>query len=493
MIVKIPPEAKGKFLIKYLTDNGFKVRADCGGKGRCKKCGVRVISGSFIDSVTKNALIPDEKDIILSCRAVCDGNPAEIELENTNTHNTSSKYSIEAYVNTEYLAAAFDIGTTTLEAALVDKRDCKIIIKERRLNPQSSWGADVISRIQACVDGNLALLRDAVRGEMNDMLMSMLKRIGLSGQKIGEAVVVGNTAMLHIFCGVSPASIGVYPFTPEFLASQALAGADIGIDANLIITLPCISAYVGADVTAGMIAAKMDRPNRPTPALLIDVGTNGEMVLDTSNEYIVTSTAAGPALEGAHISCGIGAVPGAINHVDFKNGQFTFKTIQSEDGSLSPVRGVCGSGLIEWIALLLENEVIDCTGRLTGPAALCNNVSLTEKDVREYQLAKSAIRAGIETLVSSAGLNIKDINRVYIAGALGFHINMQAAVVTGLLPQEFIGKIYPIGNSALDGAVLCICKKQVLETAKSLADGCRMLELSNSKMFSDLFIEYMLF
>ena len=492
MRVDILPQDNGKTLLEVLSKYGFKIKADCAGRGKCKKCKVRIVSGSFMDIDTKKEILQDKNGYILSCRALCGKDPAVVELDDALEYKFKENLSGDNYSPTD-ICAAFDIGTTTLEAVLIDTITGKIVLRERSINPQINWGADVVSRIDACASGKLELLSSAVQLELNSMLKRMLDRINFKGDKISQAAVAGNTTMLHIFCSVSPCGMGTFPFTPEFLDMQVLKGKSVGLDVDTVTTLPSISAYIGADITAGMLTANMDQLNRPTPAILIDIGTNGEMVLDTPNGFFAASTAAGPAFEGAHISCGTGAVPGAINHVYFENGKFSFTTIESQSGNIAPVSGICGAGLVEWIALLLKYKIIDNAGNFNMPAVLCRGISLTDRDIREFQLAKSAMRAGIETLILEAGYTASDISKVYISGALGYFINKSAAVEVGLFPKEFIGKIETLGNSSITGAVKFLCDLKSRKSCLGFTQSCKLIELSNSNTFSDLFMEYIAF
>ena len=312
---------------------------------------------------------------------------------------------------------ALDIGTTTLAAAWIHGAAGQIRATASCLNPQQAYGADVISRIEAANAGKLSAMQSCVIDAVRDLI----EKLSIAPETVRELplIVSGNTTMLHLFCGVSPAGMGTYPFTPAFTEARTFPGDALCLPVRSVTLLPSVSAFVGGDVAAGMFLCRFGHSD--APALLLDIGTNGEMVLDTGmadgNRLLAASTAAGPALEGANLSCGMGGVSGAVSRVGLEGGRLFYETIGD-----TPARGICGCGLVDLCAYLRNVEMVDETGCLdedpytlsgihktaggygaTGPTS----VSLTQKDVRELQLAKSAIRAGMEALLDAAGTNVE--------------------------------------------------------------------------------------
>ena len=344
-----------------------------------------------------------------------------------------------------------------------------------------------------------------------ETVRGLIEKLVPNDCEIKSLAAAGNTTMLHIFSGTSPVSMGAYPFTPVFTDARILDGSELRLNVGKVTLLPSVSAFVGGDITAGMYVLKLGKSNVPT--LLLDIGTNGEMVLDTGkergNRLISTSTAAGPALEGANISCGMGGVVGAVSQVERgSSGELRYKTIGD-----TAARGICGCGLIDLCARLLEDETIDESGYLDGEFTLSGihvtksgeidegetAVTITQKDIREIQLAKSAIRAGIEALLDSAGMVVGSFvssgGRVCIAGGLGYYLNPVSAAKIGLLPEEFVESniVSAVGNTSLAGACGALSDGTAIEQMSRTAKMCESMELNRSSVFNDGFIEYMMF
>jgi uncharacterized 2Fe-2S/4Fe-4S cluster protein (DUF4445 family) len=525
--IKIPPAAKGERLSSWLARNGYSVRAECGGRGVCGKCKINVISGEFYrvsQSGGYEAYKPDGSGQILACRAVCPKEGAEIALPDTDggglkTHSVPRKS--EGVAAGTGRGVALDIGATTLAASLVDRATGKVIDTFSCLNPQRSYGADVVSRITACNEGHLGDLCRLIREETGKIISIFMERY--PGARPELLAVAGNTAMLHIFCGVSPEGIGVYPFTPAFTGKRDYSGDELGLFADRVTVLPSASAYIGSDVTGGILACGMT--GLDGPSMLIDIGTNGEMVLFTGKAYssrlIAASTAAGPALEGAEISCGTGGIEGAVCHVasvaaDADAKSEKLKLAYMTIGDKAPV-GICGSGLVDLVSVLLDAGVIDETGYMerenyplcgvsgvpslqlngagevipaSGPAA---PVVLTQKDVRAFQLAKGALSAGIAALLGCAGITPDKLERIFIAGGLGYYMSIENAVRTGILPPAKPGKFSVVGNTSLAGAEACLTDSGAIDRISEIAARCEALELGTLPEFSDLFMKNMIF
>lgn len=553
--ILIPPSASGERLTEFLSRHGIAVSAPCGGRGVCKKCRVQVISGQFLSCMTGEKLTPDAEGYILACQAICPSDGAEITAFDTtgdgltvstltasslsiSTLNASAIASAEtvpqlsaAKGRTEALpdgstrapsdGIALDIGTTTLAAARVERATGRVSATASCLNPQQSFGADVISRIGACKEGQLPAMQACLLAAVRELIGRLFPEMSTAGTDADTAAdalpdlsVAGNATMLHIFCGISPEGMGTYPFTPAFTEARTLSGTELGLPVRTITVLPSVSAFVGGDITAGMLVCGLGQS--PVPSLLLDIGTNGEMVLDTGtaggNRLIATSTAAGPALEGANISCGMGGVAGAVSRVT--PGALPDTLVYQTVGD-APARGICGCGLIDLCARLLDLTVMDETGYLDDDPYVLSGahrtsaglasagdtpVELTQKDIREVQLAKSALRAGMEALLDAAGLNVRTFTaaggKVYIAGGLGYYLDPVSAVRIGLLPPAFLASpetVTPVGNTALAGAIRVLTDASALARMSDLAAHCTCIELNRSPVFNDGFIEYMLF
>lgn len=482
--IEIPTSEKGIPLSDFLLRKGIFLPSPCGGRGVCKKCKVKVISGKFLsadDGLTP--LLPDENGDILACRALCPREGGEIVVDQ---HVPTAELSIKAADYSGMVNAALDVGTTTLNMSFLTESGC-ILATFSSLNSQSAYGSDVISRISKS---------GKYLSEMQSCVLQTVKKAADEFCKVfddtcfSELIVAGNTTMIHLFCGVSPEGMGSYPFTPAFTKRCEMTGRELGLPFEYVTLLPSASAFIGSDVICGAELCKM--ADMDEPSLLIDIGTNGEMILCTGkkrgNRPLAASAAAGPAMEGANISCGMGGISGAISRVQLVNGMIMFSTV---DGG-KPI-GICGCGLIDLIACLLDLEIIDETGYIESAFTIENTpVSLTQKDVREFQLAKSAIRAGIDILLDTANLKPSDICSVYLAGGLGYYISVPSAVRTGLLPREFLSVTKAVGNTSLMGASECInesFKSLIDETANRI----ETVNLNDSPRFTSLFADYMMF
>jgi uncharacterized 2Fe-2S/4Fe-4S cluster protein (DUF4445 family) len=397
---------------------------------------------------------------------------------------------------------AVDIGTTTLACYLMDLITGAELAVASSLNPQKAWGDDVISRCDAARSGSLEELQKAVALEIDGLIGGMCAKAAISRSDIFQAVIAGNTVMLHLFAGISPENIALSPFIPAFSCAVDFSARELGLNFNpeaVVTLLPGVAAYVGADTVAGMLAAGMNEACEPS--LLIDIGTNGEIALSAGGKLYACSTAAGPAFEGAHISSGMGGIAGAINKVTFTDG-IRFSTIGN-----APVRGVCGSGLLDLVAGFLDCGAIDETGRIdpdSAPSwveiednklAVCKEAGiwLTGRDVREVQLAKGAIAAGVEVLFNEAGIKASDIRHVWLAGGFGSYMDRRSACRVGLIPMELMDRTAAIGNSSGAGAKAALLSQAAMAEAKRLSRAVRYVELSARKDFQDLFMDKMMF
>jgi uncharacterized 2Fe-2S/4Fe-4S cluster protein (DUF4445 family) len=374
---------------------------------------------------------------------------------------------------------AIDIGTTTLVLYFVNLITGQIVKIASLINPQTIYGSDVITRINYCQthpDG-LKEIQGSIIRAINGEINTFRNQYDIHSGDLVKIIVVGNTTMLHFLLGEDPVSIALAPFTPKFVERQIRSGRSMGLhihpDAN-VITLPCISAYVGADIISGITGIKDIQRN----LLYIDIGTNGEMALITSDIIYTCATAAGPAFEGANITCGMGAVSGAISSFSSKNDYEVVGDV--------PPEGICGSGIVDIIAYLVQNEFIDETGLLPADFIIHqdNQIVITQQDVREVQLAKSAIYSGIKVLIAKAGISFENIDCLYLAGGFGNYINHKSAIQIGLLPAEMDDKIKAVGNSAGIGALQYLKSIEFEKKTENVLKKTIYIELSNMDEFN---------
>ncbi len=509
-------------LLEGLKRGNIYVPAYCGGRGTCKKCRIRVIEGELpVTKADREAFSEDElkSGMRLSCFArpaqdctiqLCTDDEKDFEIltwgseEKAEGKDSPGKDPVLLSEN-ERLGIAVDIGTTTIAMELVSLDRGKVLCRDSRINHQRAYGADVISRIQASVNGEKDALQRSIGNDLLDSMDALLKQEGISGEQVEKMVVAANTTMCHLLMGYSCAALGTAPFTPvnieiiranlKHILAPALPERNIPSGIELII-LPGISAFVGADIVAGLLVSDFDREEGP--CMFIDLGTNGEMAIGGRPGRIATSTAAGPAFEGGNISWGTGSVSGAICAVSYDGTSMTWETI----GGKPPV-GICGTGVLDITAELVAHETVDETGLLdedyfdTGVeiAKSADGVPIvfTQKDVREIQLAKAAVRAGIQVLLKRYGVRCEDLKAVYLAGGFGFRLDVEKAIAIGLLPEAFRGKIRIAGNSSLEGARRCLLDEALLQRARLLARETKEISLGNDPDFNEYYMDAMYF
>jgi len=445
---------RGAALQDILFDYG--VEFPCGGTGRCHGCRIRVIQGTLpITPFQREALSAAELEQgwRLSCHCTAEEDLV-LEIGQWEAPVLTDHSKLE-FTPSEGLGIAIDLGTTTLAAHLMDLSEGTVLAVETGLNPQALYGADIMSRVQfALNDGGQATLEKLIRRELGQYIDRLLNTVGISRDLLRRVVVVGNSVMHHLFCGIDITPLATYPFEPiePGLKQFAPAQLDWQLPSGLPIQfLPCLGSFVGSDILAGIAATGLHEHEDLN--LLVDLGTNGEMVLGHSRRLLCASTAAGPAFEGGRIFMGMQASTGAISQVQLEAGEFQCHVI----GGGRP-RGLCGSGLVDGVASALEMGLVLPSGRIRqgqDRINLCAEVYLRQADIRELQLAKGAIAAGIQILLDRFGVDIREVQRVYLAGAFGNYINPQNARRIGLLdfPAE---KIVPVGNSALLGAKMAL-------------------------------------
>lgn len=414
------------------------------------------------------------------------------------------------------LLLAFDLGTTTLAGYLLDGVTGETLAVGSDRNPQASFGADVIARIDAARELGPAPLREALLQTLSRMTAEMAARAGRPAEEIVLTVLAGNTCMHHLALGLSPASLGLAPYLPVLREPLLLPAAGWNLPvhpAGQVAMLPNLAGFVGADTAACLLAGDFVRREELT--LLLDIGTNGELVLGNRERRITCSTAAGPAFEGAKIRCGMRGAEGAIDHVHLEDGRLVSHVIGE-----GAARGICGSGLLDAVAALLDGGVLDESGCLLEPEELSDPrlaacltevdgasavllapapepggepVVLTQKDIRELQLAKGAIAAGIHLLAQAYGAELEDIQTVLIAGAFGNFMRPESACRIGLIPPQLLEKIRPVGNAAGEGTCLAALSWAEYARCASLASGTEYLELAQHPGFSTCYMEEMAF
>ena len=429
------------------------------------------------------------------------------------------------------LGMAIDIGTTTLAAYLADLTSGRLLATTAMLNPQRAFGADVISRIEHAAAGHQDSLHQVLVRAIAELAGHLLDLAGRQENRdykledIAHLVLAGNTVMMHLLGNIPADAIARTPFIPASVAAKTLAASDLGLPLlpdTICQLLPSMAGYVGADITAGLLATSLHLEAKAGKnAILLDIGTNGEIVLATPQGLVACSTAAGPAFEAANISCGMGGIQGAIDRVSDAGDDLSFSVIGQQGLETLLPAGICGSGLVSAIAAFLRLGLIDETGRITDepedlPSALGGRVveadgltrielapaaksargkaiSLTQKDIRELQNAKAAIAAGVLLLLEKASLAPEQIDTVFIAGGFGNYLDIDDALAIGLLPPALRGKTRSAGNTAGMGALACLIEQELFQQARELASDITYYELSAQKRFTDLYIEAMLF
>jgi len=456
---------------------GMNTRCDnqtCGGNGNCATCPKRMseqINNGAFEAVAEYAV--SEKEGAVNCDALKAGNEAG-----------------------NIYAIAIDLGTTTLAFSLVDIVSKKILHTVTMLNSQRKYGADVLSRIQASVDGKKEELRACIQKDLREGIDELLKEYRIID--IDHVVISGNTTMIHLLMGYDCSTLGIYPFAPvntELIsgtAEEIIGYKQPGAEIKTTI-LPSVSAFIGGDIVAGLYA--LDFASNKEISLFVDLGTNGEIALGNCDRILTTSVAAGPAFEGGNISCGTGSVAGAICAVEINRNDVSdikLNTIHNV-----PPCGICGTGVIETVAELLKCGLIDETGLLVDEYfetgfPLTNEqepIIFTQQDIRQFQLAKAAVRTGIEVLTKEYGIIMDEIDKVYIAGGFGYHLNVAKAASIGLIPPELTTKATAAGNTSLAGAVKYLGDTNASDTIQRIKNASEDIILANDSDFQEVYLK----
>ena len=476
----------GESIAQALLRKDYKVPMACGGNGTCGKCKVE-IDGAWANSCK---LYPKpEEDIIISAFGWGEGREELTQIAGVEKINITEGRAREAKRQTRKTFLAVDIGTTTIAAALAEKETGAVLATAGCGNSQRIFGQDVLSRIKASVAGTGEKLKTLIRQDILNLLEEIQKK-----QKdivIEHIYIAGNTTMEHLYMGDSCEGLGKAPFTPVSLAERKDSLSNIPVT-----LLPGISAFVGADIAAGMLACGMDEEERPS--LLLDLGTNGEMVLALEDKMIATSAPAGPALEGGNISCGVASVTGAISKVRVIGERTIIGTIGN-----APATGICGTGVLELVAGLYENHIIDASGQMKEkyreegfPLARMKDgkqITFTQQDIREVQLAKAAIHSGIELLLEHAGISMGEIKKVYLAGGFGVYLDVHIAAGIGLLPAELEKCTKAVGNTSLQGCIAYGSSEENRSRTEEMIKKCESINLAEQADFEERYIANMNF
>ena len=485
-----------EILLDVLRRNGLIVTAPCGGKGICGKCMVTLEEPDGTHDRVLACKLPVLRDLTVlldeqGSGIICDDSPAALD---------------SASPRTGY-GAAVDLGTTTVALKLFDLSDGREVGSANAWNRQAPYGADVITRTQYCTEhpGGLTRLSTLARAQIRNLLEVACKNTSVNIDDIKEIYLAGNTVMEHLLFGLSPASIAVAPFTPQSLFDD---GKMLAMDHIPLYPAPCVAGYVGGDITAGLLACCLqDKPGR---SLFLDIGTNGEMALSGPEGFLCCAVASGPAFEGAGISCGMTSTEGAVSAVRW-DGKAPMLTVI---GGGTP-KGICGSGILDLLAMLLKLGIVDESGYLQPPDDLEENfapwldededgngifyltsdraISFTARDIRAIQLAKAAVAAGISVLLEHTGIDLEEIDALYLAGGFGSHLNPDSAVAIGMLPEALRDKIVSVGNAALTGASMALLDPAKRITLLDIQRKCTYLELSGHPGFNRLYPEHMTF
>ena len=473
------------------------IDAPCGGRGVCGKCGVEV------DGVKK-----------LSCevRVIKDIEVTLPESEKASKiTSTGFKKNFELD-KAQGLGIAVDIGTTTVVAVLVDLASGKELESYSCLNSQKICGQDVITRIHYSdenLDG-LKYLQNLILDDLRNLINKLLENY--DAQDVKAVTVAGNTTMIHLFAGVNPHSLSAAPYKPMFDGALKLSAKDLNLN-NLdceVYCLPAVAAYVGGDITAGVLACGIDEMSGKV--LFIDIGTNGEMILANNSpsgvedvkslNLFACSCAAGPALEGMNITCGLRASDGAIDDVSIINNKIKFSTINN-----ATPRGICGSGLLALIAELRSHKIINSSGRFNNHELVSldsenkkrvvldaeHDIYLSQKDIRQVQLAKGAILSGVVTMLKAADLKPEELDKVIIAGQFGAHLKAESITGAGLIPDSLTQKIIYAGNTSISGAEICLLSQTQRGQCENFTSKINYIELSTLEGFDKIFIESLKF
>ncbi len=498
----------------------------CNGKGTCGKCKIRVVDGAVNEMTAPERRLLTEEELQKGIRLACMiyGQDEDLVVE-TGEEETEHVFTTDGFmpklvpeVRRDGYGLAVDIGTTTVVMSLIDLRSGAEAATAAMINPQKRYGLDVLTRITyetESGDAGIANLQRAIIGGLNELIADVCRQAGISEPDIIEIDVAANCTMLHMLAAVDARPIGKAPYKPVFVEARRYKARDLGLrckDDALVYLLPSVSAYIGADIVAGVHIC--DLQNAGDNVLFVDIGTNGELVLATKHRMYSCSCAAGPALEGMNITSGMRAAAGAVEDVHIDENGISAAVI----GGGKPA-GLCGSGILAVVRELVRTGMVTKRGVFAKPEDFeagdyrrtilryngtkrevvlgegkdGKELVVTQGDIRQVQLAKGAIRSGIEVLMKQAGLCAEDLNRILIAGQFGAHLPAESLLEIGLLPPVAPEKLVYAGNSAKTGAMATLLSERAKQDAEHLAAYINYIELSNSEGYERLFAKCLLF
>ena len=531
-------------VMQTLRRGGYEIEGPCNGQGICGKCRIRVENSADVPQTPHRSISEieaHEQGIRLACRLIPQGDitvhlpddfsvdarilegehlgavelkPAAVVIARNDAY--WMQYAGE---NAEVIlqkwdpkfspkGLAIDVGTTTLVVTLFCLATGKELATASSINPQTKFGHDIVSRIQkGSTKEGLAEIAGVVRTELNRLIQVTCKKSSAVVEEILDAVIGGNTTMLTLAAAINPKSLGLLPFTVDIRGGASYAATDFGLDINpvgRIYVPPIVHAFIGSDITAGVLACGCLEKEKPS--LFVDVGTNGEMGINSDGRFIVASTAAGPAFEGMGVSSGVRAVPGAVEAAYFDGETIDIKTIDAQ-----PARGICGSGIIDMAAALLKSGVVNPSGRMKTPDLkedvqpaigehlqliedqpvfnIAEGVRFTQADIRQVQLAKGAIRTGIDMLMTEANVTAEDLEELTLAGAFGYHLRPDSLAALGLIPAELARKVRFAGNTSKTGCAMMLIDASLREYLEKQVQSVEHLPLAEKISFQNLFIE----
>ena len=504
---------KGSVLMASLLDRNIFLRSDCGGKGRCGKCRVKVAEPGDAFRYENACEFRVDTDIEIEIPEVSLLSSHIITKAPAELPGTFRQKFLNAKGEDTY-GIAVDLGTTTIAVYLCNTARGEAVASLAVKNPQVLYGDDVMNRIGAVGQAfeNLEKMQRLVVRAIEWGIKELCRSNALEPEIVEKITVVGNPAMIHIFAGVDPSSIGVSPYQPAFYDAERFQASDLGFKQMdfPVQVLSQVSGFIGGDILAAAMAS--DFEHMPDGTLLIDLGTNGELILKAGGRLFATSCATGPAFEGATLSCGMQAVPGAVNRVRIEDGRdFPAVTrIQSAGGPKAKPSGICGTGVISAVAQFCKNNIIGPGGAFTpepGRIALAKEASgsmrydivpdtltqngsavfISQKDIRSVQLGKAALMTGIEFLLKRAGL--KEPDTLIIAGAFGTYMDKADMMTIGMIPRLNPDRVRAVGNAAGAGAVMVLCDETCLDLSSRMANELEVIELAGDPGFQNRFVE----
>jgi uncharacterized 2Fe-2S/4Fe-4S cluster protein (DUF4445 family) len=465
------------------------VEFPCGGRGRCKRCRVRLLEGSLaVTDADRRLLTPAELAAgwRLACHARAEG-PLTLEIGQMQAPILGDDSPFE-FQPREGIGVAVDLGTTTLVVQLLDLASARVLTVRAALNPQAAYGADLMSRVQyGLAPEGARTLREGIRQRIGALIAEAVAAAGVAPEAVGRVAIVGNAVMHHLFCGIDVEPLSRAPFEPLRNGLERFSAAELGwtaVPRAGVAFLPCLGGFVGSDALAGLLAVRMGAS--ASLVGLIDLGTNAEILLGDRQRIVCASAAAGPAFEGGRISIGMRAATGAVSEVSLIDGRLRCRVL----GDVPP-RGICGSGLVDAAAAALDLGLLGANGRLAdGVLELCPPVRLTQADIRELQLAKGAVAAGVHIVLKRLGASLGDVQRVYLAGAFGNYVNLESARRIGLIefPED---RVTQAGNTALLGAKLALFADDL--AYEDVRRRVEHISLASDAGFQEIYAEQMRF